>query len=112
RISRVRDSEDAPPAPRSPRPTVSVAHSPTPSAVKIAARRVGAVKKAAAACDAWWPVKKILRRGTPRYEAMMPRTHTFSPSELRIACGNDRQERGKDRSEHIRMRSSFNMLRS
>ena len=36
---------------RSPRPTVSVAHSPTPSAVKIAARRVGAVRNAAAACD-------------------------------------------------------------
>jgi hypothetical protein len=66
----------------------------------MAARRVGAVRKAAAACEAWWPVKKMLRRGTPRYEAMMPRTHTFSPSELRIACGNDRHDRGKARSEH------------
>ena len=36
---------------RSPWPTVSVAHSPTPSAVRIAARRVGAVRNAAAACD-------------------------------------------------------------
>ena len=38
------------PSARSPWPTVSVAHSPTPSAVRIAARRVGAVRKAAAAC--------------------------------------------------------------
>jgi hypothetical protein len=39
------------PAPgcRSPWPTVSVAHSPTPSAVRIAARLVGAVRKAVAA---------------------------------------------------------------
>ena len=36
---------------RSPWPTVSVAHSPTPSAVRMAARRVGAVRKAAAAWD-------------------------------------------------------------
>ena len=49
------------PSRRSPWPTVSVAHSPTPSAVKIAARRVGAVRKAAAACDWWCAVKKILR---------------------------------------------------
>ena len=41
----------APSGRRSPCPTVSVAHSPTPSAVRIAARRVGAVRKAAAACD-------------------------------------------------------------
>ena len=34
---------------RSPCPTVSVAHSPTPSAVRIAARLVGAVRNAAAA---------------------------------------------------------------
>ena len=44
---------------RSPWPTVSVAHSPTPSAVRIAARRVGAVRKAAAACEWWWPVNRI-----------------------------------------------------
>ena len=37
---------------RAPWPAVSVAHSPTPSAVRIAARSVGAVRKAAAACAA------------------------------------------------------------
>jgi hypothetical protein len=39
------------PGHRSPWPTVSVAHSPTPSAVRIAARLVGAVRNPAAACD-------------------------------------------------------------
>ena len=96
----------------SPRPTVSVAHSPTPSAVKIAAPRVGAVKNAAAACAAWCPVNRILRLGTPRYDEMIPRTHTFSPSEFLIAFGNERQDRGKARSVHVRIRSNFNMLRS
>ena len=97
---------------RSPCPTVSVAHSPTPSAVKIAARRVGAVRKAAAACDAWCPVNKTFRRGTPRSEEMMPRTQTFSPSEFLMAWGNDRHECGNVLSALVRIRSNFRMLRS
>src|SRR5258706_3784455 len=88
----------APPDCRSPWPTVRVAHSPTPSAVRIAARGVGAVRKAAAACAWWCPVNRIFELGTPRCDAMMPRTHTFSPSELLIAWGNDRHERGNVRS--------------
>ena len=95
-----------------PMPAVSVAHSPTPSAVRIAARRVGAVRNAAAACDSWCPVNRIFLRGTPRCDEMMPRTQTFSPSEFLIACGNDRHERGKARSAHVRIRSNFSMLRS
>ena len=42
----------------------------------------------------------------------MPRTQTFSPSEFLMACGNDRQEWGNDRSAQVRMRSNFSMLRS
>ena len=52
-ISRRSEMRASPPACRSPSPAVSVAHSPTPSAVRIAERRVGAVRNAAAAC-AWW----------------------------------------------------------
>ena len=43
---------------------------------------------------------------------MMPRTHTFSPSEFFIACGNDRHDRGNARRIIVRIRSNFNMLRS
>ena len=94
-LAQQRDVGARRPARRSPWPTVSVAHSPTPSAVRIAARRVGAVRKAAAACDSWCSVNRIFFRGTPRCDEMMPRTQTFSPSEFFIACGNDRHDRGK-----------------
>ena len=43
---------------------------------------------------------------------MMPRTQTFSPSELLIAPGNDRHDAGNARSVQVRMRSNFSMLRS
>jgi hypothetical protein len=57
-------------------------------------------------------VKKILSRGTPRCDEMMPRTQTFSPRLFFIACGNDRHDRGNARSVHVRIRSNFSMLRS
>ena len=75
------------PARRSPWPAVSVAHSPTPSAVRMAARRDGDVRNAAAAWASWCPVKRIFLRSTPRCDAMMPRTQTFSPSVFFMACG-------------------------
>ncbi len=78
----------------------------------MAARRLGDVRNAAAACDSWCPVKRIFLRGTPRWDEMMPRTQTFSPSEFFIACGNDRHECGKARSALVRIRSNFSMLRS
>ena len=80
--------------------------------VNIAARRVGAVRKAAAACDWWCSVNKILLLGTPKCDEMMPRTQTFSPNVFLIACGNERHECGNARSAHVRIRSNFNMLRS
>ncbi len=43
---------------------------------------------------------------------MMPRAQTFSPSEFFMALGNDRQDLGKVRSVHVRIRSNFSMLRS
>ena len=98
RSSRARSIAHEPSGCFIPRPTESVAHSPTPSAVRIAASRVGAVRKAAAACDWWCSVKRILRAGTPRREAMMPFTHAFSPSVFFMARGKLRQERGKARS--------------
>jgi hypothetical protein len=51
RISRRAVMAVAPCGRRSPWPIDSVAHSPTPSVVRMAARRVGAVRKAAAAWD-------------------------------------------------------------
>ena len=90
-------------------PAVMVAHSPTPSAVRIAARSVGAVRKLAAAWDWWCSAKRTFRPGTPRCEEMMPRTQTFSPREFFIAFGNARQERGKARRAHVRMRSNFSI---
>jgi hypothetical protein len=101
----------APPGCRAPWPNVSVAHSPTPSAVRIAARRVGAVTNAPAACAWWWLVNRIFERRTPRCDEMMPRTRTFSPSEFLMAWGKDRRERGNVRSAVVRMRSNFRMLR-
>src|SRR4030095_6744007 len=100
---------DCRPGPRWPRPTVRVADSPPPSAVRIAARRVGAVKKAAAACYWWCSVKRIFAPGTPRWEAMIPFTHSFSPSEFFIARGKLRQERGKARRMLERIRSNFSI---
>jgi hypothetical protein len=67
------------------------------------------VRKAAAAWDWWCSVKRILRAGTPRREAMSPFTHAFSPNVFFIACGKLRQERGNARSAVTRMRSSFRM---
>ena len=78
----------------------------------MAAFRVGAVRKAAAACASWCRVKQILLFGTPRCDEMMPRTQTFSPSVFFIAWGNDRHERGKARSVQVRIRSNFSRLRS
>ena len=71
-----------PPARRSPMPVVSVAHSPTPSAVRMAARCAGAGRNAAAACASWCPVNRIFVRGMPRCDEMMPRTQTFSPERV------------------------------
>ena len=82
---------------RVPCPTVSVAHSPTPSVVRIAARSVGIGKKAAAACAWWCWVNRILSRATPSSPLMIPLTQTFDPSAFRIACTNARRERGKAR---------------
>ncbi len=80
--------------------------------VNIAARRVGAVRKAAAACDWWCSVNKILLLGTPKCDEMMPRTQTLSPSEFCIAFGNARQEWGKARKAQVRMRSNLSIGRS
>jgi hypothetical protein len=93
-------------------PAVSVAHSPTPSAVRMAARRDGDVRNAAAAWASWCPVKRIFLRSTPRCDAMMPRTQTFSPSVFFMARGNDRHDRGNARSVHVRIRANLSMLRS
>ena len=38
---------------------------------------------------------------------MIPRTQIFSPSRFLIARGNARQECGKERSAHVRIRSNF-----
>src|SRR6266700_6222743 len=102
----------APFAHRSPFPTDSVAHSPTASVVKMAARRVGAVRKAAAACDWWCSVNKTFRPGTPKCDEIIPRIQTFSPSEFFIALGNARQDWGKARKAQVRIRSNFNIGRS
>ncbi len=67
------------------------------------------MKKAAAACDWWCSVKKIFRPGTLRCEAMIPFTHSFSPSEFFIARGKLRQERGKARRILERIRSNFSI---
>ena len=88
---------------------MSVAHSPTPSAVRIAASRVGAVRNAAAAWDWWCSANRIFRPGTPRRDAMIPFTQAFSPSVFFIACGKLRQERGNARSAVTTMRSSFSI---
>ena len=43
---------------------------------------------------------------------MMPRIHTFSPSEFLMALGKDFHEYGYVRSADMRIRSNFRMLRS
>ena len=51
-----------------PYPKLAVAHSPTPSSVRIAASSKGEGKKALAACDSWCSVKTIAcgtRRSSP-----------------------------------------------
>jgi hypothetical protein len=57
-------------------------------------------------------VNRILSRGTPRWDEMMPRIHTFSPSEFLMALGKDFHEYGYVRSADMRIRSNFRMLRS
>jgi hypothetical protein len=102
----------APPLRRSPIPNVKVAHSPTPSAVRMAARSVGAVRKAAAAWDWWCSVKNIFSGGVPRCEVIRPRTHILLPIEFFMAWGNDFHEVGNARKTVVRMRSNLSMGRS
>ncbi len=75
----------------------------------MAASRVGAVRNAAAACDWWCSVKRILRPGMPRCEAMMPFTQSFSPKELFMARGKLLHVCGKPRSAMVRLRSNFSI---
>jgi hypothetical protein len=50
----------------SPTPHVVVAHSPTPSVVRMAARSYGDGRNALAACDSWCSGKKAARRSAER----------------------------------------------
>src|SRR5260370_6340499 len=71
---------------RSPCPTASVVHSPTPSVVRIAQRRVGAVRKAVAACDSWCRVNRIL---LPVFFFSSRRRHTRSVSAFLLNRSSD-----------------------
>jgi hypothetical protein len=86
-----------------------VAHSPTPSAVRIAARRAGEPKKAAAACAWWCSVKRMRSPGTPSSEAIVPLTQSLPPSAFFIAWGKLPHDRGKPRSAMVRMRSNLSI---
>src|SRR5216684_621561 len=90
--SRKSSSETFPASSTEPCPSESVAHSPTPSAVRMAARLVGAVRKAVAACDWWCSVKRIRDARTPSCEEMIPLTHSLPPSVFFIAWGKLRLE--------------------
>ena len=59
-----------------------------------------------------WTASNTRFEGGMGIDATMPRTQTFSPSELLIAPGNDRHDTGNARSVQVRMRSNFSMLRS
>src|SRR5260370_40634397 len=87
-ISRKRLMVVGPFASRSPSPTESVAHSPTASAVIIAARRGGAVRNAAGACALAGAANKSLRTATPNCDAINPHTRPLSASDVFIGAVN------------------------
>ena len=75
----------------------------------MAALRVGAAKKAAAAWAWWCSVKRMRSPGTPSSEAIVPFTQSLPPSVLFIARGKLPHERGKPRSVMVRMRSNLSI---
>ncbi len=54
-------------------------------------------------------MKRIFEPGVPIFDEMIPFTHSFSPSALRIARGKLRHEYGKFASAVSNMRSNLSM---
>jgi hypothetical protein len=85
-----------------PRPVVAVAHSPTPSTVRIAASVKGEQKNALAAWDWWCSTNRMRSSGTPtlsRIPALDPEL-VEHPGRHRLAKHRVRSRRGRNRAAH------------
>ena len=88
-------------------PMVAVAHSPTPSTVRMPASSNGEQKKALAAWERWCSEKRILSRGTPSRSVMSALTHSLSESHVSVASRKTGSARGNICSEVIKIRSNL-----
>ena len=80
----------------SPTPRLAVAHSPTPSIVRMAAFSNGEGKNALAAWDSWCSVKTT-GPSHPRASPMSSRIHSFFLSQTGMAFMKDEMPRGAKR---------------
>ena len=75
--------------------SVAVAHSPTPSTVRMAASSKGEQKNALAACERWCSLKRIFATGTPSSLWIRLLIQSLSASQAIIDSWNTRRDRGK-----------------